>query len=388
MVMTSRPTVLVSLVLALALLGDSLLYAVLPLHAATFGISLAWAGVLLSANRIIRIFIYPLLGRIAATGLRRFTVAAAAVGAASTLSFAFASGASALLASRLAWGAAFGSLSLSTLAYATWSPVDAGKRVGLSFSLRELGPLLSLTAGMFAVAAVGVRPTLAVLGAVSLLGVFLATLLPDRKITATHASASQWRWPSSSEWLSVTAGLVLDGFFPATIGLLLAASEGVGRAVAGAGLLLGFKRIAVVLLAPVSGRFADRFGGRVATVTGFAIAAAGALLIASGAIIAGAILLGCGAAVTTTSIPLSAATREADQRIHTLARLGMARDLGAAAGPLVALALFDLAGATPLYSGAAVMLLASLIVWCGLPAHSRPLETRDGRWRPSFLSCS
>ncbi|HEY8171881.1 MAG TPA: hypothetical protein VIH21_02240 [Dehalococcoidia bacterium] len=42
--MTSRPTVLASIVLALALLGDSLLYAVLPLHAATFGISLAWVG--------------------------------------------------------------------------------------------------------------------------------------------------------------------------------------------------------------------------------------------------------------------------------------------------------------------------------------------------------
>ncbi|HEX2059491.1 MAG TPA: MFS transporter, partial [Thermoanaerobaculia bacterium] len=76
--MTSRPTVLASIVLALALLGDSLLYAVLPLHAATFGISLAWVGVLLSANRIVRLFAYPLLPRLAATGLRRFTIAAAA----------------------------------------------------------------------------------------------------------------------------------------------------------------------------------------------------------------------------------------------------------------------------------------------------------------------
>src|SRR5215203_4723180 len=67
-VMTSRPTVLASVVLALALLGDSLLYAVLPLHAATFGISLAWVGVLLSANRVIRLFVYPFLPRIAATG--------------------------------------------------------------------------------------------------------------------------------------------------------------------------------------------------------------------------------------------------------------------------------------------------------------------------------
>ncbi|MGZ8781769.1 MAG: hypothetical protein ACXW31_17765, partial [Thermoanaerobaculia bacterium] len=127
--MTSRPTVLASIVLALALLGDSLLYAVLPLHASTFGVSLAWVGVLLSANRIVRLFLYPFLARIAATGLRRFTIAAATLGALSTLGFAFGSGGWALLASRIAWGTAFGSLSLSMLAYATASRHDAGKNL-------------------------------------------------------------------------------------------------------------------------------------------------------------------------------------------------------------------------------------------------------------------
>src|SRR5688572_29430002 len=85
--MTSRPTVLASTVLALALLGDLLLYAVLPLHAPSFGVSMAWVGVLLSANRVIRLFVYPFLPRIAATGLRRFTITGAALGAVSTLAF-------------------------------------------------------------------------------------------------------------------------------------------------------------------------------------------------------------------------------------------------------------------------------------------------------------
>src|SRR5687768_11565622 len=169
--MTSRPTVQASVVLALALLGDSLLYAVLPLHAATFGLSLAWVGVLLSANRLVRLFAYPLLTRLAAGGLRRFTIAAAALGGVSTLTFAVASGGWVLLASRLAWGIVFGSLSLSTLAYATQCAGVAGQRVGLSLSLRELGPLLSLTIGTAAVAMAGVRPTLGALGVMSMAGV-------------------------------------------------------------------------------------------------------------------------------------------------------------------------------------------------------------------------
>src|SRR3546814_8073968 len=64
----ARSAVVVSAaVMALALLGDSLLYVVLPLYAADFGVGLAWVGVLLSANRLIRVVAY---GGVAAFGER------------------------------------------------------------------------------------------------------------------------------------------------------------------------------------------------------------------------------------------------------------------------------------------------------------------------------
>jgi MFS transporter, DHA1 family, inner membrane transport protein len=360
--MTSRPTVLASIVLALALLGDSLLYAVLPLHAATFGVSLAWAGVLLSANRIVRLFAYPILPRLARTGLRRFTIAAAACGAISTLAFAAGSGGWTLLASRLVWGVAFGSLSLSTLAYATEWNDAAGKRVGLSLALRELGPLSSLTLGTAAVAMAGVRPTLAALGMMSMAGVGLAMRLPDLAMASDVKGPKTRRPPPLEDWLSLTAGAVMDGIFPATIGLLIASSSGTGEAVIGAGLLLGFKRVAVVILAPVSGHASDRFGERTVTAAGFAIVALGAFIIAFGGVIAGALLLGCGAAVTTTTIPIAAAIRDPEERVAALARTAMARDAGAAAGPLAALAFFDAAGAAAVYAVAGTV-LAVIAVW-------------------------
>lgn len=343
-VMTSRPTVLASIVLALALLGDSLLYAVLPLHAATFGISLAFAGVLLSANRIIRLFVYPVLPHLAATGLRRFTMTAAALGAMSTLTFSFASGAWPLLASRIAWGVAFGSLSLSTLAYATSFSGSAGSRVGLSLSVRELGPLLSLTAGTAAVAAFGARPTLVVIGAMSLSGVLVAGRLPE--VTTEKV---QTRPPGDVEWLSFIAGLVTDGIFPATVGLLLARSQDAGVALIGAGLLLAFKRAAVLVLAPIGGHAADRFDGRNVTAAGLAITATGTTVIAAEYVIIGALVLSCGAAITTTSIPVAIVTRDPGARVSALARAAMARDAGAAAGPLIALPLFDATGPAVLY---------------------------------------
>src|SRR3546814_14618975 len=91
----ARSAVVVSAaVMALALLGDSLLYVVLPLYAADFGVGLAWVGVPLSANRLIRV--------VADSGgaafgericPRRRTRTAGALAAGSTLFFGIATGA-------------------------------------------------------------------------------------------------------------------------------------------------------------------------------------------------------------------------------------------------------------------------------------------------------
>ena len=53
---TWKTVVTSSSILSLALVGDALIYAVLPVHAETFGINLVWVGVLLSANRFVRVF--------------------------------------------------------------------------------------------------------------------------------------------------------------------------------------------------------------------------------------------------------------------------------------------------------------------------------------------
>jgi MFS family permease len=62
-------------------MGDALIYVVMPLHAAAFGIGLPWVGLVLSVNRIVRILGYgwiePLSRRI---GLRTLVIAGAAAG--------------------------------------------------------------------------------------------------------------------------------------------------------------------------------------------------------------------------------------------------------------------------------------------------------------------
>lgn len=355
----SRPAVVASGVLALALLGDSLLYAALPLHAHAFGISLTWAGVLLSANRLIRLAAYPFLAHAAGrAGMKRFTVAAAALGATSTLAFALGHGAIPLLTARLAWGIAFGGLSLAAFGYATATAGGAGARVGLSISIREIGPLLSLTGGTLLVTLFDIRPALAILGATSLLALPLARLLPDHEIGRKERQGS-FR-VTRHEVSSGVIGLVSDGVFPATIALILAPSAGVNGAVAAAATILAFKRVATILISPVAGRCADRFGTSTTTTAGVTLTGGGALLIAAGSAAGGSVLLICGSAIATTSIPLAVTTDRAD-RMTSLARIGLARDAGAAAGPFVAMELFQVSDAATLYVAAGLILFTASV---------------------------
>ena len=74
---TWRTVISSSSLLSLALLGDALIYAVLPLHAEAFGVNLVWVGVLLSATRFVRVFAYGGIARLSQRiGLRRLCIAA------------------------------------------------------------------------------------------------------------------------------------------------------------------------------------------------------------------------------------------------------------------------------------------------------------------------
>ena len=65
-------------VLGLVWLGDALIYVVLPLHAADFGIGLGLVGVALSLNRIVRIVGYGWVAFLhRRLGLRALTASAA-----------------------------------------------------------------------------------------------------------------------------------------------------------------------------------------------------------------------------------------------------------------------------------------------------------------------
>ena len=102
-----------ALTLALCLPSDVLLYLLLPMESQAFGITLAQAGVLLAANRLVRIFGYRhVLNFYARNGDRLTCMIAAGAATLCALGNSVLSGFAALLGLRLVWGLCFAALNL------------------------------------------------------------------------------------------------------------------------------------------------------------------------------------------------------------------------------------------------------------------------------------
>ena len=96
-----RPVVAVSLAVAATLPGDALLYAVLPVVWQQLGLELWMVGVLLSANRFVRLATNPLAGVVVArTGMRAPFIAAVFATVAVSAAYGLNAGFLAFLAAR------------------------------------------------------------------------------------------------------------------------------------------------------------------------------------------------------------------------------------------------------------------------------------------------
>jgi len=96
---------LISIIVALSLLGDALLYVVLPARSGDFNVLIWQIGILLGANRLIRLLTNELAGRMVdRLGSKKPLVAAVIIGASITISYALCRNFWCLLAARILWG--------------------------------------------------------------------------------------------------------------------------------------------------------------------------------------------------------------------------------------------------------------------------------------------
>lgn len=367
------PTSVSAGVLSLASLGDVLLYVVLPVSAASFGVGMAWVGVLLAANRLTRIVLYGAVAAFGeAAGSRTLAIVSAFAAALSTLILWAGDGGPILLVARILWGLAFAGLSLAALAYAVADRDRAGSRVGVSRAIHQMGPALSLSAGAWLAGVLGPRDVFFALGLISLLAVPLASTLPKDAVRASRKKTQWLPKPKLFDLFFFVVGFAVDGVFAMTVALMLAKTASPETAMLAAGLILALRRFGEILLAPAGGFLGDRFGTGKMLFLSTILLALGFAVLAAGQTFAGSLLIIAARAAIAALGPAVVAQRAGGETtLHRLAVMQTWRDFGAAVGPLVTGILLELVG-LGLINGALVVLVAVSLLAHRLPGKQPP----------------
>ncbi|NWB95602.1 MFS transporter [Pseudomonas gingeri] len=354
-------------VLALCLPSDVLLYLLLPMNTQAFGVTLAQAGVLLAANRLVRIFGYSYVLRYYARhGDRSTLMLAAGASAFCALGNSLISGFGWLLLLRLVWGLAFAAMNLSTQVLATLEPSGAARRAGRSRGVIAIGPMIALSAGGWLSLHFGPRLIFLLLCGSALVGLWVARGLPTVGHELAAPSGRRFKRPDSVAIWSFVEGVALDGLF--IFGLSLQASAVLGgNAVIIAGLLMALRYVSEMLLSPLGGRAADSYGVvpmllLFSILSGLALTAFGSHWLILGA---GSVLI-LRALQLPLVVTLVAQRNPGAGRVQALAANSVWRDIGAGVGPLLAGVLLPVASASWVYALAGLAIALSALgcaVW-------------------------
>lgn len=354
-------TAISALVLALAGLGDALLYPTLPLYAAQLGVPLIWIGVLLSINKFIRLGGNHILGlTISHWGYKRVATLGVLLASLSTFAYGLQPPIWLWLVSRMAWGMAFAALRLCALGYATEAK-QQGLHLGLSNAIKEIGPMSALFVGPVLITQIDVHTAFLVFGAVTALALPVTWMLPDDAHAAKPEMSGHFTKPTWFDGL-IFATALADGILIVTIGLLLLGA-GISEAavLTLSAFLLAVKRASVIVVGPLSGWLADRWHIRkvfLLAVVGFVV---GLVLISTGVTIAGITVLFVSTAINQVLAAGVALEVSPDTRLNTLSALTTWSDLGTAVGAFIGGFVLVLSGPSLVYGTLAVIVSAVVL---------------------------
>ena len=328
-------TVVSAMIMALAGLGDTLLYPTLPLYAQQLGVPILWVGGLLSANKLIRLGgNHALALSISKLGYKRMATMGVLVAAGSTVAYGLRPPIGVWLLSRMAWGLAFAALRLCALGYATETKRQ-GLHLGISKSVKEFGPMCALFIGPILIMRFDVHLTFQLLGMLTLLALPLTWMLPDATEISKPKMTGKVERPSWFDGLIYSLALA-DGILVVTIGLLLlrAGIDETTILVLSA-FFLAVKRLSVIVVGPISGWLADRWRIQTLFMLSIAVFLLGLLCVTVGVMIVGITILFVSTAINQTLAAGVALTMDKRSKLNVLSALTTWRDLGTAVGALV-----------------------------------------------------
>jgi len=402
--------ILISAVVAITLLGDALLYGVLPAHPQDFAVAVWQVGILLSANRFVRIVTNEIAGRLRHTHRNsgRATVQliiAALVGTAITAGYAVPWGFGWLLLLRLLWGACWSVLRIGgyMTAIETSTSEDRGRNVGIFQAIVRCGQGGGVLAGGLITDLVGLRSAFVLfalvgVGATAVAGVRLGTGAKlgrgarlgeagsaklGRNAEPAESRTASDRGPAGTEsrrerlkgvlslWL-IILGVAMSTEMLANLTGAIVADRIAGElpvalgAATLTGFFLGVRSFSTMVMGPLFGYISDQ-KGRYRTVqaasllqivvAAVAVASAGWITPALALLVY--LVLGSGLRTAAMAVAADHAANSAGS--VEMGRISTVSDIAAAASPVVAFTVYGWAGLVPVGAILSVLLLAALL---------------------------
>lgn len=388
-----RPVVIVALVTAICLLGDSALYVLLPSRLEVFSVTPTGAGLILGINRYIRILsnhwaskIYEKLGFYRPFA---FSILLAAV---TTSAYGLFVGFWPLFLAHAAWGGAWSMLRLA--GYLT--VIDAaqgqstGRFMGMLQSLSRGGSLCAVLAGGILADHIGGRQVFVLYGVITLTAFGLIPFASVRNDLGIPEVKGNGENPTTDDaqnrgrirvlyFEASVVWLVVAGIFVATAGYFVRTIAGEGAVVLGfalgigtlSGLLVAVRWLGDLSLGPVFGHLSDRLGRETVIVTSLGIAVISMITVALWPTLAVAMPAFTCVFFSSTALLVSLNASIADlapvsRRTAILSRYATWSDIGSGTGPIVALPMVATLGFSWTYGAAAVVTLSALATYLAM----------------------
>jgi MFS family permease len=381
---TPRLLIHVAVVVALGIMGDSLMYSLLPLEAENLGIPLTLVGLLLSANRIVRLFSNTWAGlAFERWGPRPPFIAAAVLALITTAFYETGWGFFVFLLARIGWGIAWSAFRQGGY-QAVWAAPEhiKGRLMGLLWGIARLGSAVSVVLGGFlydqfnyplAVTAIAIGTALSIPTAVAIRWP-QSQPAPEEERTSLLQGLRMSLQTAPRRWI-LTVGFMdtfFEGILASTLSLYLLSrlGEQIADTVFGIGTLAGVviaaRYISNIVFSPIIGIISDKVGQARMQVILAALTlggVCGVVFLPGYWIIACLVFvfISCSGMYSTVNAAASGLANQTKRPHLFVSVFSTAIDSGAAIGPLLAFTVGEIAGFEILYILTVTLLLFAAI---------------------------
>ncbi len=329
--------------MAFAGLGDAILYPVLPVYADKLEIPVIWVGLMLSINRFVRIAANIwIANKVSLFGMKKVLIFSSIIAVFTTAVYGLRLGVISFFIARILWGLCYSGLKISTLNYGAMAKKKSGLIFGLSQGVKSIGAVMALWLGPVLIDNIGLEKGLLTLAAISMMAIWLSWLSPN--ITPEHTDLIKTKLTFSPTPINLLIGILaisIDGILVVVLAdLLMPTVDGSVQLLTLVAFYLLVKRMSMVGISIVAGLVSVRISPLRLFEGAIVLCILGLILLASGNIIFGIVIVFVFNAVVITFAPLiSILMEKSNNSLQAISSTSTWWDLGAGIGSLVGLLL-------------------------------------------------